>query len=272
MKTLGRIIGILFVVPLVYLLLRSFMDSTQLMSSVESGFIPFTFNLDQYLKILYQHSEFFLHFVNSVVYTLVIISANLIVCITAAYYLTRSQWRFKFIIIVMYAFLALMPDQITMVPNIVFFQWVENHLGIALMDSMLAIMIPSAFNTLGIVFLKLYFDTIPKSFFEVAELEGASHLFILRKVVVSYAKYPIMALSMFILMDTWGMMDRVLVFINDVGKYPGSVFLSRIQGDPSLYNVASILYVTPIIVMMYAVYNAAKRYIYNRKELNAWEN
>lgn len=246
------------------------MDAAQLSSEFESTIIPFSFTFDQYIDILVYNIDFFQYFLNSIILTVTILAGNMFICIITAFYLSRSRWKFKNVILVLYSFLALMPDQITMVPNIVFFQHVETTWGIVLMDTFWAIIIPSVFNTLGIVFLKQYFDTIPKSFYEVAELEGASHFYVLYNVVIRYAKYPIAALALFITMDIWGIIDRVLVFINDSGKFPGNIFLNRVAGDGLIYNAASILYIAPILFLLFIAYRGAKSLMYHRKETLKW--
>ncbi|HBB29390.1 MAG TPA: hypothetical protein DC000_09115, partial [Clostridiales bacterium] len=90
-KVLSAIIVILFLVPILYTLLHSFMDEYQI-QNYSASFLPNVFSIHQYLKIT-QKMEFFKLYINSIVISLCIIVGQLIISIGAAYFFSRSKSR-----------------------------------------------------------------------------------------------------------------------------------------------------------------------------------
>jgi len=248
-KVLSAIIVILFLVPILYTLLHSFMDEYQI-QNYSASFLPNVFSIHQYLKIT-QKMEFFKLYINSIVISLCVIIGQLIISIGAAYFFSRSKSRVANGVFLLYVFLMLLPLQITLIPNVFLYNGIERYFGITIFDTRLAIILPGIFSTMGVFFLKQFFSSIPENLYEMARIDGASNLKILVKIVLPYSKNAILALCALNFIESWNIIEQALIFINTPSKYPVSIYLNTLYAtDRSIFYAGSVLFIFPVIYLI----------------------
>lgn len=141
-------------------------------------------------------TNFLTYFVNSLIMTVGTIALSTPITAFAAYANSKLQrgpigrWTFLFLISTM-----MLPGVVSLVPSYLLivhfpFAWPltneqQNALpSLSLFDSALAIIVPATFNTLGFLYFKAYFDTIPNSILQAARVDGGSEFNIFRRIVV----------------------------------------------------------------------------------------
>ena len=263
-KILSAVIIILFLVPIIYTLMHSFMDEYQI-ESYSTSFFPNVFSIHQYLKIT-QKVEFFKLYINSIIISLSIIIGQLIISVGAAYFFSRAKSRLSNAIFLIYVFLMLLPLQITLIPNVLLYNGIERYLGISVFDTRLAVILPGIFSTLGVFFLKQFFSSIPEELYEMARIDGASSFNILIKIVMPYSKNAILALCALNFIESWNIIEQALIFINTPSKYPVSLYLNTVYAtDRNIFYAASVLFIFPVIYLIMKSKGRIKNMILNEK-------
>lgn len=265
-RILSIAIVIIFLFPVVYTIMNSFMDEYQLMEK-EISVIPRIFNIQQYYEISTDKSEFFKLYLNSVIITAVIIAGQLIVSVGAAYYFAMNKSWVSQMFFVLYIFLMLLPLQITLIPNVFLYNSIERYMSIKLFDTHLAIILPGVFSTLGVFFLKQFFEVIPESYFEMARIDGASDFQILVRIVIPYSKNALIALCLLNFIENWNLVEQALIFINTMSKIPVSIYLNTLYTNyKGTFYAGSVLFMFPVIYIFMKIKDNVKHMKLNMEE------
>ncbi|QSX04963.1 carbohydrate ABC transporter permease [Sedimentibacter sp. zth1] len=246
---LSIIIVITFFTPVLYTISHSFMDSVEVSKS--KSFIPFAFNIQQYIKLVFEQPELFKMLINSVFIVALIIVGQIVLSALTAYYFAFRKNKLSNIIFIIYIFVMLLPLQITLIPNVIFFNSVENSMGLKMFDTYMPIILPGIFSTLGVFFLKQFYQNIPQNLINIAKIDGASNFQILYKVIIPYSKNAIMALALLIFVENWNMIEQPLIFLNSMSKMPASIFLNTLyKANKEVFYASSIIFMFPVLTLV----------------------
>ena len=249
------ILSVLFLLPLIVTFTNSFMGEIEialnysgklslfdLAEGISSAFIklkliPAEATLKQYKSVLISDPTFLVLLSNSIKLTVPVVIGNIIVSTLASYGFILWKFKYKEIIFYIYITIMLMPMQAVLVPNFI----AAGKLGIQ--ESYLAIILPGVFSPFGTFLLRQNMKSIPKSYLESAEIDGASHMSVFINIVLPQMKSGIAALAMLTFIEYWNIVEQAIIFIKDYTKEPLSVYLSRIaEGRISIIFAASCVY------------------------------
>jgi len=135
--------------------------------------------------------------VNSIVVAAGATLVGLAVSIPAAYAFAKMRFRGQQWLFLLILSTILVPVHITIVPL---------FLGLAklkLTDTYFSLIMPTVANGFGVFLLRQFFQGIPKELEEAAVLDGASRLGILLRVVLPLSRPPIMAVAIFLFIQSW---------------------------------------------------------------------
>jgi ABC-type glycerol-3-phosphate transport system permease component len=135
--------------------------------------------------------------VNSIVVAAGATIVGLVVSIPAAYAFAKMRFRGQQWLFLLILSTILVPVHITIVPL---------FLGLAklkLTDTYFSLIMPTVANGFGVFLLRQFFQGIPKELEEAAVLDGASRLGILLRVVLPLSRPPIMAVAIFLFIQSW---------------------------------------------------------------------
>lgn len=192
------------IVPLLNILARSLSSPEASASMGGLAIIPRDFSLINY-RIVFNHPALMTALSNSVFVTVVGTAINIILTTTAAYVLTRPNLMFKRTIMVFLIFMMLFE------PGLVPEYLVIQKLG--LMGSKWSVILVTAVNVYYLIIMMRYFEDIPASIFEAAELDGASHLRILFSIVFPLAKAGIATITMFYAVLRWNEFFKASIYL-----------------------------------------------------------
>jgi len=249
------LLSVLFLLPLIVTFTNSFMGEIEialnysgklslfdLAEGISSAFIklkliPAEATLKQYKSVLISDPTFLVLLSNSIKLTVPVVIGNIIVSTLASYGFILWKFKYKEIIFYIYITIMLMPMQAVLVPNFI----AAGKLGIQ--ESYLAIILPGVFSPFGTFLLRQNMKSIPKSYLESAEIDGASHISVFINIVLPQMKSGIAALAMLTFIEYWNIVEQAIIFIKDYTKEPLSVYLSRIaEGRISIIFAASCVY------------------------------
>jgi multiple sugar transport system permease protein len=192
--SIGIAMGIAFTLPVLLVLLTSFMKSDQAMTS---SWWPREWHFENFVSV-FEKAPMVTYLVNSMTYSLLATLGILVSAIPAAYALAKLRWRGQ-----TWAFMAvvaamMLPPQVVIVP--LFDMWVR----LGLTGTLVPLIAPYfLFDAFSIFLLRQFFLTIPKDYLDAARIDGCSEFQVLLRVVVPMAKPGIAAAAMFCFLYTW---------------------------------------------------------------------
>jgi ABC-type sugar transport system permease subunit len=186
---------ILWVAPLFWMLSTSLKPEGQILSLIPR-WIPKTLTLENYRDVL-DKFRLVRWGVNSIVVAAGATILGLVISIPAAYAFAKMRFRGQQWIFLLILSTILVPVHITIVPL---------FLGLAklrLTDTYFSLIMPTVANGFGVFLLRQFFQGIPKELEEAAVIDGASRLGILLRVVLPISRPPIMAVAIFLFIQSW---------------------------------------------------------------------
>jgi multiple sugar transport system permease protein len=191
------LLGLAFVSPLVFMLLTSFKNRVE-SASVPPTFLPEEPTTEAYRSIMSTAGTPVLHwFANSMVAAtanalLVVVTAAL-----AAYPLARMDFRGKRVVFALIVATIFVPPVILIIPNYLIvgeLKW---------LDSLLAVIVPTAAGAFGVFFLRQFFLSLPLELEEAAALDGAGPWRTFFSVVLPLSKPAIVTLAVLAFLTNW---------------------------------------------------------------------
>jgi multiple sugar transport system permease protein len=245
-------IGILFVVPLLWILLASL--NPQATVSMD---VPDHFTFNNYTSVIMDASNqrafligLFISLGQSV---LVVICAGL-----CAYPLSRYQLNYKKSFMYTILFMTGLPITAVMVPVFQLFIYLNlNDSIIGTMFFLAAASLPYA-----IWMMKNFMDSIPVNLEESAWIDGASTLKAILKIIAPLMLPGIFTVGIFTFIVSWGNFFVPYILIQSPEKLPASVTIYQFFGQNGLVQYGklaafSILYAMPAVVL----YSISQRFM-----------
>lgn len=248
------VVAIVYLAPLAVTLSNSFMSKWEVEKNydissdryIDMNIIPEKVTLSQYSKLLIDSPVYLNMFWNSVKLALPIVFGQLVVSALAAYAFTVLKFRGKEVIFLFYIIVMLLPLQVTLLPNYIVADWLN------IKESYLAIILPAVFNPFGVFLLRQYMKSMPSSYIEAAQMDGAGHGRILWSIILPMVKPGLAAVAMLTLLDYWNLIDQAVVFIQEADKQPLSTFLAQINsGELGLAFAGSTFYAVPVVLILF---------------------
>ncbi|KRE82410.1 sugar ABC transporter permease [Paenibacillus sp. Soil766] len=204
--------------PIYYILIVSISDGN-LVTRGLIKWIPMDITFDAY-KIVLKNPEIWRTYGNTVLYTIVGTTINVIMTALCAYPLSRKDFYGRGIFIFMVALTMFISG------GLIPMYLVVQKLG--LVDTMWALVLPPAISTFNMIIMKTYFEGIPMALQESAYLDGANEIQVLFKIIIPLS-LPVMAtMVLFYSVHHWNSFFPALIYLNDSDKFPVQVLLRNI--------------------------------------------
>ena len=191
------VLTLLFVSPLVFMLVTSFKTRAEAVQTPPS-WIPEAPTLQAYRTILdAAETPVFRWFGNSMIAAT--LNSILVVATSAlaAYALARLEFRGRKIIMALIIATLFVPPVILVIPN----YEVVNQLR--WLDSLIAIIVPTAANAFGVFFLRQFFLQLPRELEESAFLDGANRFQVFFKVILPLSRPALATLALLAFLTNW---------------------------------------------------------------------
>jgi len=245
------LLGLATLYPFIYTLSMSVSDPRAVMRS-QIRLLPVGFTLDSY-KLILGDSKVWSSYYNTLWYTVVGTSLNLIITIMGGYALSRRHFKagaFMMVLITIPMFFGG-----GMVPNFV----LVNMLG--LYNTRWAIVLTAAASSWNIILTRTFFkSTIPDSIPEAAMIDGANDFQIFIRVILPVSHAIIALITLYAAVAFWNMWFPVLLYTFDTKLQPMTIYLRNILmfgagewGDDSekaVMNAIQTRYTTIIVTII----------------------
>ncbi|KOY14539.1 carbohydrate ABC transporter permease [Paenibacillus xylanivorans] len=206
------------VVPLIYIVVASFMDPTVLLNRGLS-FNVSDWSLDGYQMIL-SNPAMIRGFANAVLYSVSFALLTVTVSIFAGYALSdeRLAGRGFFMII----FIITMFFGGGLIPTYL----LVRNLG--MLDTVWAIIIPGAVNVWNIILSRTFFKGVPRELKEAANVDGASEMKIFFQIVIPLSKPIIFVLALYAFVGQWNSYFDAMIYLDNPNLHPLQLVLRSI--------------------------------------------
>ena len=220
------------VIPLIYVVLASFMDPTVLNNQGLSFRIK-DWTLDAYRRVL-ENEMIWRGFFNSFFYSLAFTAISVFITLLAAYPMSKKEFvgRNFFNVI----FLITMFFGGGMIPTFILI----NRLH--MVNTVWAILIPGAFNVWNMILARTYYQSIPKELREASSIDGANEIQHFFKIMIPVCKPIIAVLALWSFVGMWNSYFDALIYLNDADLQPLQLVLRSIlvQNTPQPGMIADI--------------------------------
>lgn len=205
--------------PLVYVLSASFSS----VNAVVSGRVwlwPVDVSFDAY-KAVFKSKNLLMGYKNSIIYTALGTTVNLLVTILAAYPLSRKDLKGRNLFTGVFAFTMLFSG------GMIATYMVVNNLR--LINTIWAIILPGAISVWNMIIMRTYFQSaIPNELYESASLDGCGDFKFLIMIVLPLSKTIIAVIAMYYAVGHWNSYFNPMLYLTDMKKYPLQMVLREI--------------------------------------------
>lgn len=243
--SLGIALGLMFALPVVFVVLTAFMSGNQ---ALTSDLWPHDWHPGNFLDV-FEKAPMLDFFANSVLYSVTATAGMLFSGIPAAYALARLRWKGSNIGFMLVIAAMMLPPQVVAVP--LFSMWADLNLTGTLWPLIVPYILGDAFS---IFLLRQFFLTIPQDYIDAARVDGCSEFRILYRVLLPMVRPGIAAASLFTFLYTWNDYFGALLYTGtNEESWTLSLGLSMFRGlhkvDWNLTMAATVLTVLPVIVL-----------------------
>lgn len=245
------LISLLFVLPVVLTVACSFLSPQEVQrvfapllgegSTAAVGALPQGFSLMGYYEVFFATPDYLAKFWVSLLLSVGAILGQMVISCMGGFAFAFYDFPGKRLLYGLLCLFMLIPLQVTLLPNYILL----DQLGT--LNTYWALLLPLAFAPLGTFLLTQIFRSVPADILHAARLDGAGTLQVLARVLLPCGKGGVSTLVVLTLIESWNMVEQPLVYLQDVGSYPLSVFLaSQYMENLPFQFVCSVLSLLPL--------------------------
>ncbi|MDN4620121.1 carbohydrate ABC transporter permease [Paenibacillus sp. PsM32] len=209
---------LIIVVPLIYIVIASFMDPIALLNKGISFNIS-SWSLEGYRKIL-GNEAMTRGFINSVFYSVSFSILTVIVSVFAGYALSVNELKGRNLFMTM--FIVTMFFGGGLIPT---YLLVKN---LGMLDTVWAILLPGIVNVWDIILARTFFKGIPNELKEAANVDGANDWTIFFRIVLPLSKPIIFVIALYAFVGQWNSYFDAMIYLDNAKLYPLQLVLRSI--------------------------------------------
>ena len=247
------LISLLFVLPVVLTMACSFLSPQEVQrvfgpllgedGTAVFGALPQGFSLMGYYEVFFATPDYLAKFWVSLLLAVGAILGQMVISCMGGFAFAFYDFPGKRLLYGLLCLFMLIPLQVTLLPNYILL----DQLGT--LNTYWALLLPLAFTPLGTFLLTQIFRSVPVDILHAARLDGAGTLQVLARVLLPCGKSGVSTLVVLTLIESWNMVEQPLIYLQDVGSYPLSVFLaSQYMENLPFQFVCSVLSLLPLVL------------------------
>jgi len=205
--------------PVIYMISAS-ISNPQYVNTGEMWLFPKDITWAGY-KMVFDNNKIWHGYMNTIIYTVVGTSLNLVVTLPAAYALSRSDFVGRklfmgFILVTMFFSGGIVPTYLLI-----------KNLG--LINSMGALILPVSVSVWNLIVARTFFQsTIPKEVQEAAQIDGCTNMRLFIRLIIPLSAPIIAVMALFYGVAHWNSFLPSLLYLNDETKYPLQMILRQL--------------------------------------------
>ncbi|MFB5188807.1 carbohydrate ABC transporter permease [Alicyclobacillus fastidiosus] len=205
-----------FLLPVIWIIVASTKDTNSLLST---GLFSLPKHNQFFHNLVtlstFEHGQYWLWYLNSLIYAGVIGVFTCIVCSMAGFALAKFRFRGKQGVFAAVMASLMIPGTVIAIPLFI----LDGFLGIR--DSYLGVILPMIVNPFGVYFLRIYVnDVVPDELLEAGKVDGASMWRLFWQVVFPIIRPALATLFLISFIGTWNNFFLPLVILHSSSLFP----------------------------------------------------
>lgn len=243
------VVSIIFLFPCLWLVVSCFSKSGDMYSF--NGFFPSEYSLDSF-KLLFTDTVMYNYmswFLNTLLVATVSSLLGTVLVILTAYTVSTFEFRGRRALMKGALVLGMFPSFMGMTAVYLLmtqFGFINSHIGLAL--------IYAGGAPMGYLVQKGFFDTIPKSIYEAASIDGASNFKIFRSITLPLSK-PMLVYTL-LTQFAWPWSDYILpkLLLKDKSLWTVAVGLMSLpETEFARFSAGSVFIAVPIVILYFCL-------------------
>ena len=241
------------VYPLLYMISVSFMTAGE---ASNQYLIPKELRFENYVTV-WTSNNFQQYTLNSIIISAIIVTGVLCTSIPAAYAFAKIDFPFRDIIFYSLLLSLMIPEIIALLPHLLIIRGNIFPLpfGPSWMNSLQGLTVPFFGNVFIIFLLRQYIKKIPNELWDAARIDGSSHFYFLRKVVIPMSMPIIVTVSLFAFILAWNSFAWPLLILTKEDWFPVTVsiysFIREAGTNYNLLMAASLISISPVLILYF---------------------
>lgn len=216
---LGALFILVTLYPLIFVVSASFSSGEALMRG-EVWLLPKGVNLDAY-RTIFKMPEILRGFVNSLFYTALGTTVNVVFTVLAAYPLSRKDLYGRPVLMFLFAFTMMFSGGL--IPTYLLVR------DLKLLNSVWALILPGALSVWNMTITMNFFrGNLPDEMLEATQIDGCSDVQFLWRFAVPLSKSILAVIALFYAVGHWNSYFSALIYLTDARKYPLQLVLRDI--------------------------------------------
>lgn len=216
--------GVLALYPFIYVLSSSF-SSGDAVTTGKVLLFPKEFTLNAYKKV-FEEESLWMAYANTFYYTIFGTVVNLTLTILGAYPLSKKRLKGRNRISFFIAF--------SMWFNAGMIPFYLNIRDLHLLNSRFGILIAFGITTFNVILMRTFFQSVPDSLEEAAQIDGASDWYILTRIYLPISKASMATIGLFYAVSRWNGYFWAMLLLVDEKKVPLQVLLKKLIVEMSM--------------------------------------
>lgn len=240
---------VLLLIAMLVPILKVFVDSVDPTATYGIKLIPTEFSLDAYKHILSTPGLYRPFFV-SVYTTLLGTFIGLAIVTIGAYVIIQKNMPGRTLFVNLILFTMLFNGGL--IPT---FLAIKNY---GLLDSIWAVILPLSINAYNIILMKSFFEGIPESLYEAAEIDGCTPIGIFWRIVLPLSKPALASVGLFIAVAMWNDFFHFQIYITNPDwmnfqvKVRELILSDSLLGTPTSGGISSEMLKSAVVITVMA--------------------
>lgn len=177
---------------------------------------PSEWSFEGYSYML-KNADLWRSYANSIFITVVGTLINMLITTMAAYVLSKKELKGQRVLMFLMVFTMMFSGGI--IPTYIIVK------DLHLMNSLWAMILPSAVSTYNLIILRNFFLDLPLELEEAALLDGCTEMGVLFRIMLPISKPALTTVTLFYAVDHWNNFFSAIMYINDKKAWPLQLFL-----------------------------------------------
>jgi multiple sugar transport system permease protein len=242
------IIGLFWLLPFGWILSTSMRKYSEAFR-IPPAFFPERIDFGNYVSAFMKVP--FLNFaINSLIVSVSAVAIMLVITAMSAYAFARIDFKYKKVALPILISGMMIPGTATLIP--MFFMMRD----LGLMDNRWAVILVGVYFPIGLLLMRQFIMTIPRSYDEAAYIDGAGRVQIFFKIILPMSTQVIIVAALLCFITNWNNFIYPLIFLNDIKKFTlplGLQFLrSMYYSDvPAMLAGVVVTLIIPALIYMF---------------------
>ena len=205
--------------------------------------------LSAYFRVFTQ-LPFFNFYINSIIATLIIVTAQVLISSMAAYGFARIKFKGRDFVFMACMAVLMVPGQIFLIPQFL----IIHKLG--LVNTLTGLVLPGLFSIYGGFLLRQFFSEIPQELEDAAVVDGLNHFQIYWQIMFPLIRPGVMAFIIITGLSSWNSLLWPLIVNTSMDKMTLPVGLASLSArggaDYPMLMAGSVVAIIPMLLLFIA--------------------